>query len=419
MQADAPALAERLEDDAARLRARLPAGRHGDRLCSAAETVARMRPLFPRYGITRLARVTGLDSIGVPVWTAVRPNARTLAVTQGKGLDDASAQASAIMEAVELATAEAPGVPVLRATPRALAAAGRAFHRIESLLAAGAEPPGDDEAVDWLEGFDLIGRRPMLLPADAVVVDHTNGVERPRSRYWQSTDGLASGNLLVEAVTHGLCERIERDADVLWRLKPDAEVAGRCVDPRRLEDEGLAALIRLVETAGFSVRLFDITTDVAVPAFFAVVFSAGVRPGDLKHFDLSAGSGCHPLPARAALRAVIEAVQSRLTTISGARDDFEPETYAAALSADLLAYVTAEPSAAPPPAPEVTVADYLPYLLERLVRARVDGAVVVPLGLSTEGIAVAKVVVPALENPPGHRRRQYGRRAVAAMMGIA
>src|SRR2546428_3897868 len=58
------------------------------RHCSPQETLARGRPLFPMFCITRLANVTGLDRIGIPRWLWIPPNARCLSVSQGKGLDD-------------------------------------------------------------------------------------------------------------------------------------------------------------------------------------------------------------------------------------------------------------------------------------------------------------------------------------------
>ncbi len=80
--------------------------RRRQRLIDADETVNRLRPHFPRLGIVRMAEVTGLDRIGIPVWMAVRPNSRTLAVSQGKGVSAAHARASAVMEAAEIAIAE-------------------------------------------------------------------------------------------------------------------------------------------------------------------------------------------------------------------------------------------------------------------------------------------------------------------------
>ena len=57
------------------------------RTVTPAETLARLKPLLPRMGITRLANVTGLDTIGIPVVMSVRPNSRSRSVSQGKGLD--------------------------------------------------------------------------------------------------------------------------------------------------------------------------------------------------------------------------------------------------------------------------------------------------------------------------------------------
>jgi len=36
-------------------------------------------------GVTRLAEITGLDLVGIPVFQAIRPAGRSLSVHQGKG----------------------------------------------------------------------------------------------------------------------------------------------------------------------------------------------------------------------------------------------------------------------------------------------------------------------------------------------
>ena len=224
--------------DAASLPARGVVSRYFDRVVTPAETLAAMRPRLLDFGITRLARLTGLDEVGIPVWAAIRPNAATLAVSQGKGVDDAAAAASAMMEAVEVATAERRDLPRLALSPRAMAASGRRAAPLTELLRLDASPPAADEAIDWIEGFDLIDDAPVWVPLDAVRL----GEEAAQARYWQSTDGLASGNVLWEAAFHGLCERVERDALTLWSLRGDAEVGRR------------AAAIRAISTTPSSPR---------------------------------------------------------------------------------------------------------------------------------------------------------------------
>ena len=71
------------------------------RVAAPIETLARVRPHMARLGITRLGNITGLDRIGIPVAIAVRPNSRSVSVSQGKGLDLPQAMASALMEANE------------------------------------------------------------------------------------------------------------------------------------------------------------------------------------------------------------------------------------------------------------------------------------------------------------------------------
>jgi len=414
-------LPDRLSAEAALLRTTGAAEPCSDRLHLAEETVARMRPRFDGLGITRLAQVTGLDRIGIPVWMAIRPNSRTLAVSQGKGLSDGAARASAVMEAAELAIAERPALPIKHSSLDDLRAEGIAADPMHNLIGRGASVPTASEKMDWVQGFDLLKQRSVLVPADVVALDRTHDPCGRPCRYWRSSDGLASGNLLLEAVFHGLCERIERDALVLWQFFSEEQVFERCIDPADLDDPHVLELADRIANAGLQLRLFDITSDVGVPVFFATIAPPpDGRERYWKHLELSSGSGCHPSPARAAVRAVTEAAQSRVTTITGARDDYEPSLYAATLTSDLVTYLHAEPRPRPPAissASDHHSTDNLSFLLSRLASAKVDSAIVVPLH-ADDGFAVAKVLVPGLEHPPGDRRQRFGKRALRAMMSL-
>src|SRR5690606_36975891 len=143
---------------------------------------------MPRYGITRLARQTGLDVIGIPCFAAIRPNARTLAANMGKGVDDDAAMASAIMEATESAIAEAPEVPALRASRAALLADGRTLFDIAPWLPPKAPLP-DHLVLDWIAGLNLFTGAPVLAPRDALAIGGTETLDAVS----QSTNGLASG----------------------------------------------------------------------------------------------------------------------------------------------------------------------------------------------------------------------------------
>jgi len=93
-------------------------------------------------GITRLGNLTGLDRIGIPVTVAVRPNSRSVSVSQGKGVDVLQALASAMMEAVELFHGEDIAAYTRVATYRELASVADAV-RPDSLCGTGVPLPQD------------------------------------------------------------------------------------------------------------------------------------------------------------------------------------------------------------------------------------------------------------------------------------
>ena len=67
----------------------------------------------------------------------------------------------------------------------------------------------------------------------------------------------------------------------------------------------------------------------------------------------------------------------------------------------------------------VARADYIDHLLARLRAAGVRQAIVAPLVADDPDFAVAKMLVPDLENLPGDRRFRYGKRMLRAMTGRA
>lgn len=377
-----------------------------ERLRSPGDLVARMRPRFGELGITRLAELTGLDTVGWPVWAAVRPNAPTLSVCQGKGASVEAAQASAIMEAVEISVAERVQ-PTLIASPSTMQARHEAFDLLAGFVRRGHALPGPQQAIGWVRGHDLLADHDIWVPAQAVQIDPAD----QDRLYWQSSDGLGSGNLMIEAVLHGLAERIERDAGEFWHLRSDQEVADACVDPEALCSDEVSHQASAVARARLHLRLFDITSDVGVPTFFATLSPVpDGRESHWCHFDLSSGMGCRLDPGRAAAAAIGEALQTRLTTISGARDDFQPGLYRQPIASDILVYPRCRTARIPsPPKIKVPLAEALEVMMDRLRAAAVERLIVVSLHEDPD-FAVAKVLVPDLELPPGARAVMQGAR---------
>jgi len=89
------------------------------RTATLEQTWARFAPAAKRAGITRIAELTGLDTLGIPVFAAVRPLGRSLSTQQGKGITPLAAKVSALMESLETWTAE-QAIPTRRGSYRQL-----------------------------------------------------------------------------------------------------------------------------------------------------------------------------------------------------------------------------------------------------------------------------------------------------------
>ncbi|KWV56155.1 hypothetical protein AS026_35115 [Rhizobium altiplani] len=369
--------------------------------------MARTAPLLADFGITRVARHTGLDNIGIPVWCAYVPNGRSIAIAQGKGLTDDDAKASAVMEALERVVANRPAIATLCASANDLREEGFSFDTLACLIGRHEDDIRLDEQIDWALGKDLLTDRDVYVPFEAALLDRTR-----RNRFWMSSDGLASGNTMEEATLHGLLERVERDAFCLWQVGAVEDRLSRCIDPASFEDPWLDHLVRKIEAAGLVVRLFDMTSDIAVPCFTTVLGPAERRGGTIRFVEVTGGSGAHPSPVRAAIRAITEAVQSRITYISGARDDLSPDEFQRPVPAETLHALDAIPVAWSAAA-RCDDKPHLNRILDALRERQIAPVIALPLSDPAFPFHVVKVFVPGLENPEGARARRFGARAIA------
>jgi ribosomal protein S12 methylthiotransferase accessory factor len=380
----------------------------GDRAVPLAETVARVRPHMAAMGITRLSDLTGLDRIGVPVFAAVRPNSRSVATSQGKGLSKDAARAAALMEAVESAHAERIDRPMLLASVRELGPR-RAIDlaRVPKLAGTRLDP---DRPLLWIEGAHLASGEPVWLPYELVHTDYRLPQPPAAGCFHVGSNGLAAGNTREEALRHALCELIERDAHGVWQARPPTERLATRVAPASFSEARLTDLVEQVLAAGFALGLFDLTGDLGLPCYLAALAD---RRDPRGHPGL--GTACHPSPAVAALKAILEAVQVRTSYIAGARDDLAPAEFASGGPEDKLRWIepllrAAERPAAAAPGAAGTVGG----LLERLAAAGMGEAIAIDLTRPEIGLPVVRVVVPGLEacaDDPGYAP---GPRALAA-----
>ncbi|MEB2846783.1 YcaO-like family protein [Endobacterium cereale] len=382
-----------------------------DRIISASETLARVHPFLAGYGITRVARHTNLDSLGIPVWCAYTPNSKSLVISNGKGLNDDDARASAVMEAIERAIAGDPECQFLTGSITDLVAGNVEPLKCPELLAKGSKVPPDEQVQTWIEGRCVFSDGPVAAPADAIMLDRTR-----KTPYHMTSDGLASGNNQAEAIAHALLERIERDAFVLWQLSSPQRRHATAVDTNSITSFAVRQLLDTIAKSGLRLQLFDITSDIGIPTYHALLGPKDLRERwQPRHFELTAGTGTHPRGERAIARAITEAAQSRLTYMSGARDDLYAEVYEQRLKTDLMELFEAAASRAIEISDPVDT-DLLEITLAHLHAAGINRAYVFPLSLENKPFSVVKVVVPDLENLLGAFDRPFGHRALKRIL---
>ena len=278
------------------------------RAMSAEDTWERVQPILGDYGITRVANVTGLDTVGIPVFTALKPMGRSLSSGSGKGTTDMAARVGAAMEAIEQTVWEAQPLGDIVASEAQLAAADQLFISTQRLARLRDNLLSVDRPLHWTAGWDIVSQREILVPSLAACIpDSYRGV-------WGgtqiSTNGLASGNTVLEAVTSGLLEVIERDAVSYHTTTRRTVDLGTVTDPLANE------LLARIATAGLHAELVDFTVDTAVPTY-------GVTLTDRDHSSVGSFSGYgSSLSSRVALvRALTEAAQVRTLVVAGSRDD--------------------------------------------------------------------------------------------------
>ena len=232
-------------------------------------TLARIEPLMGKMGITRIANVTGLDEIGVPVVMVCRPNARSISVAQGKGVDLTAAKASGLMEAIETYHAERITLPLKLASRNDLSESHTLID-IDRLPLAKDSRYHADLPILWIEGRDLIDDQPLWIPYELVHSNYTFPQPTGSGCFPANTNGLASGNHLLEAIAHGLYEVIERDALTLWRLG-DGTRKKPSLDLGSIDDPTAIGVLEKFEKAGLDVMIWDATSDVGVACFHCLL----------------------------------------------------------------------------------------------------------------------------------------------------
>jgi ribosomal protein S12 methylthiotransferase accessory factor YcaO len=308
-----------------------------ERVVPPEETIRRVRRLMPKVGVTRIGSITHLDRVRIPNFVAARPLDALPGISfySGKGATAPQARAGAMMEAIERYSAESCDLSTHRCTYEEILRNGDAVHPSD-IIAPRVRGYTSDSPTEWVEGYDLVAEVPTYVPLNAVVFPY-----RPAdggALFYSSTNGLASGNTIEEALCHAICEVVERDAVSMarTRLWLSPKVAGILSSLQRgapqvpkalgihyplISLKGLplraSRLIGKLQRADLRVYLRNITNELNIPTIECTIIDEGNGDGRIAH----GGCGTHPDARVALMRAITEAAQSRVVHIQGGRED--------------------------------------------------------------------------------------------------
>jgi ribosomal protein S12 methylthiotransferase accessory factor len=356
------------------------------------ETLARIEPKVPAAGITRVADITNLDRIGIPVFSCIRPTAEAGAITvyNGKGATVEESRISAIMEGIERYSSELHDRKTHLASYDEMLTHGRVLDPQDLIL---PEEANVDRLMPWVEAYDIANNRDIIVPAHAVF--------HPLPRnflplFRTNTNGLASGNTMEEAIFHALSEVIERDA---WSLVEASRDTGAAVE--NIDDPTSLEMQKKFADAQVEVQVRDITSDIGIPTMAAVADDVLLKDPML----LTIGIGTHTSARIAVMRALTEVAQSRLTQIHGAREDTTIAELRKRMGYDRAKRINAYWFRDNGRVDYNQIASYdsddfltdIKYIIEALRNKGLDRVIVVDLTREEIGIPVVRVIVPGLE----------------------
>jgi ribosomal protein S12 methylthiotransferase accessory factor len=320
------------------------------------KTLEDISEISKKIGLTRIADITYMDKLYIPNYSCVLPGTEDyIWVYSGKGPTKKHAKVSAIMESIERYSSLPTNYygKFISGTFNKLKQSYNILHP-EEVVEPLTFDFHNDMVMDYVEGYDIINQENILIPAALALFRYTPNSPSLNPFAFHHTNGLASGNVLEEAVCHALCEVIERDAISLAQLRASAipfhilnnmyhnfQRHGYNINPIskeqfiddnsifpdvKISQEDFHQVTKLINTfKKFNIRLIikDITTDIKIPTFNV----ACVEWISHDYGYLAEGHGTHPDKRIALLRAITEVSQTRAANIQGARDDLRKIHY--------------------------------------------------------------------------------------------
>jgi YcaO-like protein with predicted kinase domain len=407
------------------------------RVKPVSETLSIIEPICKIIGVTRISDITYMDKLYLPNYSIFLPGTQdSIWVYSGKGSTKMQAKASGLMESIERFCSLSSNYSnnYIHGTYLELSKSySKVLHPSEVVEPVSSSYNDKTSNIDYIKGYDLQNNQEVLVPAQLALSKITPTPRSTHAFLYSHTNGLASGNVLEEAICNALCEVIERDAVsiadlcsssipyTIFKNTNQSKISDEFVDDSSIfkevdiseiieEYEPLKFLVKRFNDVGLPLLIKDITQkDIGIPTFVA----SSIESITSEYGYYAKGYGTH-LDARIALiRAITEVSQTRAGNIQGARDDLRKIQYkendeihkrkwefmrnssSSQLSAisnnksiafsEIKTYVKKD------------ILDEIKHILNGLKRSGLKRAIIVDLTHPDVGIPVVRAIVPGLE----------------------
>jgi ribosomal protein S12 methylthiotransferase accessory factor len=395
------------------------------------ETLKKVNPLVKQIGITRVADITDMDRLRIPNYSAVLPGTEDyIWVYSGKGPTKNHAKASVIMESIERFSSLPANYEgkILTGKYKELSKSYDVL-KYDEVIEPLSFQLTDEMNMDYCIGYDLISQKDILIPSSLAIFRYNPNPPSINPYSFFHTNGLASGNVMEEAICHALCEVIERDAVSIAEFSSSAfqyhllktiengflnnGIRIRSLESKNFIDDNtvysdidlngldyppVKKIVREFHKCQISLKVKDITTEIGIPTFIA----SSVEWVNHDYGYLVEGHGTHPDSRIALMRAITEVSQSRAANIQGSRDDlrkmkYDPQNSDENKSWQFMASPKKKAFTEVNSFYNDDILDDIKLILGNLKNKGFKNAIVVNLTNSRLQVPVVRIIVPGLE----------------------
>ncbi len=257
--------------------------------------------------------LTGLDYLGVPVWSLAQWLPGGMSTGTGYGATDEGAKIGAYGELTEetFVNLYLTQMPRRRASYQQLLAEGAAcLDPLRDRLPVGTAYTPDTVLV-WTQARQYPGGETIWVPIETAATwpGDWHGQDAHEWLYTPITNGMGAGDTLARALSHGLLELLQRDGNAISYRALDQGIR---LELDEVRDPATRALLRQYDEAGLEIQVKLASTDFGITSLYVVGYERDLDRVPHPLMLTGCGEAAHPDREVALAKALREFASSRV-----------------------------------------------------------------------------------------------------------